>query len=210
MIERNRQSKTELEVNEKSDLKSAREPASRLSEAVDSLERQDAFWMGLALAEARRARESGEVPVGAVVVNGERAVGRGSNQPISDCDPTAHAEVLALREAAQRVGNYRLTEATLYVTIEPCVMCAGAIVNARIRRLVYGAADEKAGAVNSVFRICNHGSLNHQVEVTSGVREAEGRELMQAFFRERRQLSKAARNVRQQDLSSSPERCESG
>lgn len=146
----------------------------------------DEFFMGFALAEAREARKTDEVPVGAVVVIDNQIVGRGGNRPIGLHDPTAHAEILALREAAQRIGNYRLTEATLYVTIEPCAMCAGSLVNARIRRLVYGAPDVRAGAVASVFQLCSSSSLNHQVEITAGVLENECRTLMQEFFRLRR------------------------
>lgn len=144
------------------------------------------FFMGFALAEAQRARDIGEVPIGAIVVVDKQIVGSGHNQPIRRKDPTAHAEILALRSAAQRIGNYRLTNATLYVTIEPCAMCAGAMVNARVKHLVYGATEIRAGAVHSVFQICTNSSLNHRIEVTSGVRVKECRELMQLFFRERR------------------------
>ena len=150
---------------------------------LDSL---DHFFMGIALAEARWARNLNEVPIGAVVVLDKQIIGSGHNQPIRLNDPTAHAEILALRQAAERIGNYRLTDATLYVTIEPCAMCAGAIVNERIKRLVYGAMEERAGAVNSVFQICTNSSLNHRVEVTSGICEEESRTLVQAFFRSRR------------------------
>jgi len=146
----------------------------------------DEFFMGFALNEARSARDAGEVPIGAVVVIENRIVGSGHNHPIGSNDPTAHAEIVALRDASQRAGNYRLTEATLYVTIEPCAMCAGALVNARVKRLVYGVADLRAGGVSTVFRICSNSSLNHQVEVSSGVRAEEGRRLMQTFFRQRR------------------------
>lgn len=146
----------------------------------------DSFWMKFALAEARQAQRTNEVPIGAVVVLEDRLIGYGHNQPIGRCDPTAHAEIIALRQAAARVGNYRLTNATMYVTIEPCAMCAGALVNARIRRLVFGATEPRQGAVNSVFQICTNSSLNHQVEVTAGVEEAECKALMQAFFKARR------------------------
>jgi tRNA(adenine34) deaminase len=131
------------------------------------------------------------VPIGAIVVFDKQIIGSGHNQPIRMNDPTAHAEILALRRAAERAGNYRLTDATLYVTIEPCAMCAGAIVNARIKRMVYGAAEERAGAVASIFQICTNSSLNHRVEVTSGVREEECKKLMQAFFRTRRKPKEA-------------------
>ena len=146
----------------------------------------DEFWMNFALAEAQQAVAVGEVPIGAVIVCDNKIIGRGYNQPISRCDPTAHAEILALREAAHRSGNYRLTEATIYVTIEPCAMCAGALVNARIKRLVYGATEPRQGAVNSIFQICTNSSLNHQIEITAGVKEAAGKALMQAFFQARR------------------------
>jgi tRNA(adenine34) deaminase len=139
-----------------------------------------------AVVEARRARDRAEVPVGAVVVLDGVVVGRGSNQPIHAVDPTAHAEIVALRDAAKSVGNYRLTGAALFVTVEPCLMCAGAIVHARIGRLVYGAPEPKAGAVRSAMQVFDHPSLNHHVEVVSGVLERECRELMQAFFERRR------------------------
>lgn len=143
--------------------------------------------MGLALAQAKAAADAGEVPVGAVVV-GETGdiLAQAHNAPISLNDPTAHAEILALRQAAARVGNYRLPGASLYVTIEPCLMCVGAMVQARIRRLVFGAADPKAGACISLYRIPKDARLNHRIEVTSSIREAECRELLQKFFRRKR------------------------
>lgn len=146
----------------------------------------DEFWMNFALAEARQAARVAEVPIGAVVVLDNTIIGSGYNQPISQCDPTAHAEIIALRNAAHHIGNYRLTNATVYVTIEPCAMCAGALVNARIKRLVYGAVEPRQGAVNSIFQICTNSSLNHQIESTAGVKEAECKALMQAFFKVRR------------------------
>jgi len=139
-----------------------------------------------ALREARRALALGEVPVGAVVVYQGRVIGRGCNRPISAHDPTAHAEILALREAGQTIGNYRLLDCDLYVTVEPCTMCAGAITHARIRRLIYGAEDAKAGAVHSMLQIINHPRLNHRLEITSGVLAARCMDLLQTFFRERR------------------------
>ncbi|MGH9769389.1 MAG: tRNA adenosine(34) deaminase TadA [Blastocatellia bacterium] len=151
----------------------------------------DEFFMGFALNEARQARDAGEVPIGAVIVIDNQIAGNGHNHPIGSNDPTAHAEIMALREASRRMGNYRLPEATLYVTIEPCAMCAGAIVNARINRLVYGAADLRAGGVDTLFQICTNSSLNHRVEVTSGVLAEEGRQLMQAFFKQRRKTKSA-------------------
>ena len=148
----------------------------------------DARWMRVAIDAARRAaREHDEVPVGACVVSGTgELLAVAGNRTRTDCDPTAHAEVVALRAAAQKVGNYRLTDAAVYSTIEPCAMCAGALVQARVERLVYGARDERAGAVESVFRICDASSLNHRMELRPGVLEAECRELMQTFFRARR------------------------
>jgi tRNA(adenine34) deaminase len=146
----------------------------------------DAHWMGLALEEAARAARLGEVPVGAVVVEGGRLIGRGHNAPIARHDPTAHAEVLALRAAAEATGNYRLTGATLYVTIEPCVMCCGAAVHARVARLVYGADDPKAGAVRSLHRLLDDPRLNHRVEVTAGARAEECGAQLRAFFRAKR------------------------
>ena len=146
-----------------------------------------ARWMLEALGAAQAAARAGEVPVGACVVSAEgELLAVAGNRTRTDCDPTAHAEVLALRAAARRVGNYRLTGAVVYSTIEPCAMCAGALVQARVRRLVYGARDEKAGAVESVFRVCDASSLNHRMELSAGVLEADCRALMQEFFRERR------------------------
>ncbi len=157
-------------------------------EELQPADEADAHWMRVALGAARRAAtEHDEVPVGACVVSdrGELLAVAG-NRTRTDCDPTAHAEVLALREAARHVGNYRLTGAVVYSTIEPCAMCAGALVQARVRRLVYGARDERAGAVESVFRVCDAGPLNHRMELTPGVLEEECRQLMQTFFRARR------------------------
>ena len=140
-----------------------------------------------ALGLAGDAAQAGEVPVGAVVVVDGAVVGRGFNRPITSTDPTAHAEIVALRDAAERLGNYRLTGATLYVTVEPCLMCVGALVHARIGTLVYGAPEPKAGAVESTQRAHEHAALNHRMTVISGVLASESRELMQQFFRERRQ-----------------------
>ncbi len=146
----------------------------------------DELWMEEALREAQRALALGEVPVGAVVVCDGRIVGRGCNRPLTANDPTAHAEILALREAGTTVGNYRLIDCDLYVTVEPCSMCAGAITHARVRRLIYGAEDAKAGAVHSMLQVLNHPKLNHKVEVSSGVLAARCMDLLQSFFRERR------------------------
>jgi tRNA(adenine34) deaminase len=150
-----------------------------------------------ALLEASVAEREGEVPVGAVLVVEGQIIGRGHNRVITVNDPTAHAEVEALREAARETGNYRLAGSTLYTTIEPCAMCAGAIVHARVGRLVFGASDPKAGAVETHFGICTTDFLNHRVEVEGGILEPECRQMIQSFFREKRRASIA-------------ERCESG
>jgi tRNA(adenine34) deaminase len=147
---------------------------------------EDVQFMEAAIDEARSAAAAGEVPIGAVIVRDGKIVARSGNRTIRDTDPTAHAELVALREAAQTLGNYRLAGTTLYVTIEPCSMCAGAIIQARIPRLVYGADDPKGGAVRSCFEVLAHPRLNHQVEVTSGVMAAEAASLLQSFFAERR------------------------
>ncbi len=147
----------------------------------------DIQYMQEALAEARSAAAAGEVPIGAVLVHDGEILARSGNRTIRDCDPTAHAEVVALREAAHRLANYRLAGTTLYVTIEPCSMCSGAILQARVPRLVYGADDPKGGAVRSCFEILSHPRLNHQVEVTSGVLAAECAAIIQSFFAARRQ-----------------------
>jgi len=142
--------------------------------------------MQAALAEARTAAEAGEVPIGAVAVAGGAIVGRGQNRVLRDVDPTAHAEMVAMRAAAQAIGNYRLVDCELYVTLEPCAMCAGAMIHARLRRLIFGAADPKAGAAGSVLEVLNHPRLNHQMLITGGVLAAESGELLRSFFRERR------------------------
>lgn len=142
--------------------------------------------MAAALAQARTALDRCEVPVGAVVVLDGAIAGEGWNQPIASHDPTAHAEIVAMRAAALRIGNYRLAGATLYVTIEPCLMCVGAMVHARIARLVYGAPEPKAGAIESAMRALDHPSLNHRFELTRGVLESECRDVMQGFFKAKR------------------------
>ena len=139
-----------------------------------------------ALTLARASGAAGEVPVGAVVVRGGQVIGRGRNQPITSHDPTAHAEVMALRDAAVHVGNYRLPGATLYVTLEPCLMCVGALLHARVATVVYGATEPKAGAMESTQRAHEHPALNHRLTVVSGVLAAECRELLQSFFKDRR------------------------
>ena len=150
-------------------------------------EPDDERYMGLALDEARTALAAGEVPVGAVVVFDGRVIGRGHNQPIGLKDPTAHAEVLALRAAAQVMGNYRLGAAALYVTVEPCAMCCGAAVLARVTRVVYGAPDPKAGAARTLYRLLEDARLNHQAAVRGDVRGEESAALLREFFQAKRQ-----------------------
>jgi len=147
--------------------------------------------MRRALALARRAADAGEVPVGAVLVRGDEVIGEGWNRPIGACDPTAHAEILALRSAAIQVGNYRLVDSTLYVTLEPCPMCAGAIVHARIARVVFGAADPRTGAAGTVFDLLRSSQLNHRAEVTGGVLAEDCGALLREFFRARRAVGSA-------------------
>ena len=142
--------------------------------------------MRQALAAAREAQARGEVPIGTCIVSENQLVAIAGNRTRTDCDPTAHAEIVALREAARILGNYRLTEVDVYSTIEPCAMCAGALIQARVRRLIYGAPDDRAGAVRSRFQICDTDFLNHCIEVRAGVLEEECRALMQEFFRRRR------------------------
>ncbi|HVW78677.1 MAG TPA: tRNA adenosine(34) deaminase TadA [Alloacidobacterium sp.] len=147
---------------------------------------QDEIWMQAALEEARLAAAAGEVPIGAVVVLHGEIIGRGQNRVLRDIDPTAHAEIVAMRAAAYAVGNYRLLECDLYVTLEPCAMCAGAMIHARLARLVYGAADPKAGAAGSVLEVLNHPKLNHKMPVTTGVLAEECGGVLRQFFRARR------------------------
>jgi tRNA(Arg) A34 adenosine deaminase TadA len=146
----------------------------------------DLTYLGEAIAEAQSAEANGEVPVGAVVVHEDRIIGRGQNRVLRDSDPTAHAEIVALREAGLALKNYRLEDCTLYATLEPCAMCAGAILHARITRLVYAAPDPKAGACGSVLSVMNHSQLNHKVEVVSGLLAEECGALLTNFFRARR------------------------
>ena len=146
----------------------------------------DDEYMDLALAEARKAGAAGEVPVGAIIVADGAVIGRGFNQPISLHDPTAHAEILAMREAARSAGNYRLAGASLYCTIEPCAMCAGAMIHARIARLVFGTPDPKAGAAGSIYNIVTDPRLNHRIEVVFGIRDTECASLLHEFFAARR------------------------
>lgn len=158
----------------------------QLGRTMATIENGDQRFMVAALEEARAAAQRGEVPVGAVVVAGGAIVARAGNRTIADCDPTGHAEMIALREAAAAAGNYRLVNATIYVTIEPCAMCAGAMIQARVARLVYGADDRKAGAVRSCFSVLDHPKLNHRVEVTPGVLEEEAAAVLREFFAARR------------------------
>ena len=146
----------------------------------------DEHWIRHALKLAERAQEEGEVPVGAVLVLNDEIIGAGWNRPIAAHDPTAHAEIMALRAGAEKVGNYRLNDTTLYVTLEPCVMCAGAMVHARIKRLVFGASDPKAGAINSVFNILDSARLNHRVEYVGGILSDECGGMLSRFFEARR------------------------
>jgi tRNA(adenine34) deaminase len=146
----------------------------------------DEAWMTEALAEAVLAEEKDEIPIGAVIVLNDLILGRGHNRPISQHDPTAHAEMIALRDTARTLNNYRLPGTTLYVTVEPCLMCMGALLHARVSRLVFGCYDPKTGAAGSLYNVANDPRLNHQLEVTAGVRAEESREFLQRFFRRKR------------------------
>ncbi|ANI31186.1 tRNA adenosine deaminase [Yersinia entomophaga] len=161
--------------------------------------------MRQALELAQRAQEEGEVPVGAVLVLDNQVIGVGWNRPIIHHDPTAHAEIMALRQGGQALQNYRLLNATLYVTLEPCVMCAGAMVHSRIRRLVYGADDVKTGAAGSLVDILRHPGMNHQVEITSGVLAEACSATLSAFFRQRREQQKALKQARRAAAQNEPE-----
>ena len=149
-------------------------------------------FMAAALEQARLALDAGEVPVGAVLVVDGEILARAFNQPISAVDPTAHAEVLVLRAAARSIGNYRLTDATVYVTVEPCLMCVGALVHARVREVVFGAVEPKTGALLSTLRALETPTLNHRFAVTAGIREDDCRDILQQFFREKRQRARMA------------------
>lgn len=152
----------------------------------------DKFWMREAIKAAIEAENLDEVPIGACLIDSKgNLLAIAGNRTISNNDPTAHAEILALREAAAKIGNYRLTGATVYSTIEPCAMCAGALVNARVKRLVYGAKDERFGAVETLFKICDSDFLNHKIEIVSGILAEECRKLMQDFFRRKRVFQKS-------------------
>lgn len=166
-------------------------------------ELNDAYWMKQALALAQKAWDQGEVPVGAILVLDGKVIGQGWNRPITRHDPTAHAEIMALQQGGQIVQNYRLLNATLYVTLEPCVMCAGAMVHSRIKRLVYGASDLKTGAAGSLLDILRHPGMNHQIEIVSGVLATECSDMLSQFFQQRREQKKAEREARRQNLSGS-------
>ena len=157
---------------------------------------QDEFWMREALRAAREAETLNEVPIGACLIDANGAVlAVAGNRTITRNDPTAHAEILVLRAAAVRLNNYRLVDATVYSTIEPCAMCAGALVNARVKRLVYGAADERFGAVRTHFNICDNELLNHRIEIASGILADECRALVQDFFRKKRDFQKSRKII---------------
>ncbi|MDQ2075361.1 tRNA adenosine(34) deaminase TadA [Marinimicrobium sp. ABcell2] len=152
---------------------------------------QDDYWMRRALALAEQGREQGEVPVGAVLVRDGEVLGEGWNQPIGCSDPTAHAEIIALRQAASRLNNYRLPGSSLYVTLEPCTMCVGAMIHARVERLIYGTTEPKAGVVESQSRLLEQDFYNHRLSVTSGVLAQQCRQQLTSFFRERRETIKS-------------------
>ena len=155
----------------------------------------DEYWMRYALQLAQRAREQGEVPGGAVLVRGGKVIGEGWNRPIGQCDPTAHAEIMALRQGGKVLDNYRLLDTTLYVTLEPCVMCTGAMVHSRITRLVYGAKDVKTGAAGSLLDVLGHPGMNHQIEIACGVLAEECAGMLSDFFRMRREQKRALRQA---------------
>jgi len=154
----------------------------------------DAEWMQAALGEAESAADAGEVPVGAIVLLNGEVIGRGQNRVLRDLDPTAHAEIVAIRAAAKHLSNYRLTGCELYVTLEPCAMCAGAMIHARIQRLIYAAADPKAGAAGSVLEVLNHPRLNHQMQLTVGVLAEPAGEILRQFFRRKREQGSAIKD----------------
>jgi tRNA(adenine34) deaminase len=160
--------------------------ADKQKDSADMQSGEDAAWMEVALKQAALAAAAGEVPVGALVIKDGKIIGRGHNRNLLDDDPTAHAEIVALRQAAARLGNHRLVGCVMVATIEPCSMCAGALIHARIARLVYGASDPKAGAAGSVLQVINHSSLNHRMDVTAGVLAGKCSEILQEFFRRKR------------------------
>ncbi|WP_340615668.1 tRNA adenosine(34) deaminase TadA [Xenorhabdus entomophaga] len=158
----------------------------------------DEYWMRRAIELAMRAQEKGEIPVGAVLVADNEIIAEGFNHPITDHDPTAHAEIIALRRGGIQVQNYRLLNTTLYVTLEPCIMCAGAMVHSRIQRLVYGASDMKTGAAGSLIDILRHPAMNHQIDITGGVLAQECSSMLSAFFKQRREQHKALKKLKAQ------------
>ena len=162
---------------------------------------KDEYWMRYALQLAQRAQEQGEVPVGAVLVQEDRVIGEGWNRPIGQHDPTAHAEIMALRQGGKVLENYRLLDTTLYVTLEPCIMCAGAIVHSRVERLVFGARDEKTGAAGSLVDILGHPGMNHQVRVEHGILAGPCAAMLSDFFRMRREQKRAQRRAQQAQCS---------
>ncbi|NTS75508.1 tRNA adenosine(34) deaminase TadA [Catenovulum sp. SM1970] len=163
---------------------------------IEKLIDSDRHWMEQALLLADKAEAQGEIPVGAIVVHNEQVVGEGWNQSITLNDPSAHAEMIAVRQAGKRLGNYRLIDCTLYVTLEPCPMCAGLLVHSRIKRIVFGAMDEKTGSAGSIMNLLQHPVLNHQVEITSGVLQQVCSEKLSAFFKRRRAEIKAAKKAK--------------
>ncbi len=174
------------------------------SELLAAPQRQDIDWMQYALQLADKAEQAGEIPVGAVLVKDNQVIGEGWNLSICQHDPSAHAEMLAIRQAAQQLQNYRLLDTTLYVTLEPCAMCAGLLVHSRIKRLVFGAFDAKTGAAGSVVDLVRHPVLNHQLEVVSGVLAAECGAKLSAFFQRRRREQKAAKALQKAELATKP------
>lgn len=163
----------------------------------------DLKWMEAALEQAQIAESHGEIPVGAIVVCNDEIVGRGYNASIMNNDPSAHAEMMAIREAGKNLGNYRLVDCTLYVTLEPCPMCAGLLVHSRIKRLVYGTTDPRTGSAGSLMNLVQHEALNHQVEVTSGVLQEVCSERLSNFFRRRRKEKKAEKKAQQEQMAAS-------
>lgn len=170
----------------------------KLMQPETDTQTQDEHWMSYALMLADKAELAGEIPVGAVLVKDNQVIGEGWNMSICQHDPSAHAEMLAIRQAASQIKNYRLLDTTLYVTLEPCAMCAGLLVHSRVKRLVFGALDAKTGAAGSVTDLVRHPVLNHQLEVTSGVLAQQCADKLSSFFRRRRQEHKAAKNLSQQ------------
>ena len=174
---------------------------------TESAGQQDAAFMQIALDQARQAAAAGEVPVGAVVVKAGRVIGVGRNGPIQSCDPSAHAEIMALRAAALALGNYRLDDCTLYVTLEPCAMCSGAVLHSRVKRLVFGADDPKTGCAGSVLNLFANATLNHQTQVDGGLLADQAGQLLADFFKHKRVLQRASATPVREDALRTPERC---